>query len=268
MPAFLGGAVASQARTRLLPLMQRLGLTANLTVLLDAGDQASFSSGQTWVDLSGGGDSFFLGATSGSEASDPTLNGTAGRLSANEYWKFNGSQYFILNQANPAWVNNIHKAAAKFSSAGLYWFGAVNTANGIWGNNANAPGNLGARLTVTAAGALNFNVAKTGASFALDVSSTLSPTAGAWHFIGMSVDEAAGTGFIHMDGTNFSFTSTYATPSAASATYTIEIGARGNGDGKFSNTSRMGFHSMWEGRSLTSVEMAAIYAAMRLRFGI
>lgn len=68
-PFFAGGG------TSLINTLSNLGLLTNLKLCLDAGDLNSYDgSSQTWKDLSGNGTDFYRGATSGSEASDPTFN--------------------------------------------------------------------------------------------------------------------------------------------------------------------------------------------------
>ena len=110
----------SYGHTELITTIRRCGLTTGLKLCLDKGDANSYASGQSWLDVSGNGYDFFLGATGGAEASDPTSNGTAGGRSPEEYWSFDGVQFFRLASANPTWVNNFHKDNAKFTLAVNY----------------------------------------------------------------------------------------------------------------------------------------------------
>ena len=69
----------------------------NLVCHLDAGDADSYSgSGQIWSDLSVEGNDFYLGATSSSQASDPTFNGAAGGESSGEYFSLDGGDWFTV----------------------------------------------------------------------------------------------------------------------------------------------------------------------------
>ena len=104
-------------------VINALGLTGGLKLVLDAGDVSSYSSGQSWLDLSGNGYDFYLGDTSSSESSDPTFNGTPGNLSTSEYFAFDGGDYFIYDSANETWMQNIHKDNAKFTICIWFKFG-------------------------------------------------------------------------------------------------------------------------------------------------
>ncbi|AZO62994.1 MAG: hypothetical protein E5Y51_17060 [Mesorhizobium sp.] len=256
-------------RRRMIQFVSQLGLLTGLKICLDAADGASLPAGSaSWLDTSGNGYDFFRGSTSGSSTDDPTINGTTNGRSSSEYFSFDGGDFFRYDTTNEAWMQNLHKDNAKFSYFGYNYFANVATASGIFGDNVNAPGNIGCRLTLTASGVLGFNVSKTGASFALDFNSTLSPSANAWHAIGLSVDEAATTGFMFLDGTVQTFTSTYTTPSASNASQTFEIAARGSGDGKWANGGRMASFTMWEGAVLSQTDMANLFAITRGRYGI
>jgi len=116
--------------TSLINTLKNLGLTTNLRVCLDAGDLNSYDgTSQTWKDLSGGGYDFFRGTSSSSDSSDPTFNGTAGRLSSGEYLSYDGGDYFTLAQTNPAWVNTFHKAGAKFTICQWNYLNAIGSSS-------------------------------------------------------------------------------------------------------------------------------------------
>lgn len=86
---FIGG------KPTFLNMIQGAGASANLDFCLDAAAGASYDgTSQTWVDLTGNGNSFFRGATSGSEASDPTFSGTANKRSSAEKFTFDTGDFF------------------------------------------------------------------------------------------------------------------------------------------------------------------------------
>jgi hypothetical protein len=104
------GPASSNARLGLMTAIQKAGLTGSLKLALDAGDDASYpSGGAKWLDRSGGGFDFFRGTTASSEATDPTFNGVAGRFSANEYFSFDGGDYFVYDTAMEQWMKDLHK---------------------------------------------------------------------------------------------------------------------------------------------------------------
>jgi hypothetical protein len=63
--------VSSGRRGDAVYIICRLGLVTNCKLVLDAGEASSYTSGQSWLDLSGNGYDFFLGSTSGAAANDP-----------------------------------------------------------------------------------------------------------------------------------------------------------------------------------------------------
>src|SRR5688572_10725967 len=108
----MGGAI----NDTLLTILNGLGLTANLKLCLDAGDNLSAPAAATsWLDRSGNGYDFFRGTTSGADATDPTFNGTPGELSAAEYWSFDGGDFFRYDTTNETWMQNLHKNNALLS---------------------------------------------------------------------------------------------------------------------------------------------------------
>lgn len=255
-----------------------LGLTSNLEICLDAGSAASYASGQKWLDLTANGVDLFRGADGSSSTDDPTFNGTAGGLSSSEYWSFDGADFFRYDTSNETWMNNIHKNNAKYSflmaiypqNAGL---------DGLIGTNGGGGTDNGFYFAFTS-GKLTFRVNKDPSGAALQSPATDDVTStGDWHIIGLSVDEAVGSGgaFFYEDGAykqtgtgNDTFTSTYDTPDTADAGFTMEIGALGPGAGQepLANGTRLACFAIWEGTVLTKADFDAIYAALAPRFGL
>ena len=257
---------------RLLDIMTKCGQRDDLKLCLDAGDSASYSgAGQSWLDQSGNGFDFFRGETSGAAADDPTFNGTAGNLTSSEYWSFDGGDLFQYDTTNETWMQNLHKDNAIFS--GIFWtyFADLSTDHNTWFGTCS--------LNLTQTGIMFFENGGAGDNpslrihngsgvAALDVSASgLAATLNTWECYGISVNEAAGTGFFFKNGSISTFTSTYSTPSAGNATATMQIGAA-NSNRRILNGGRMSQVAMWEGRSLSADELTAIYMATRGRFGV
>lgn len=252
----LGSPFMFGSSSKLIDLIGSLGLTSGLQLCLDPGDGNSYTSGQTWADVSGNGYDFLRGSTSSSQASDPTFNGTPNGQSASEYWSFDGGDYFTLGQANPAWVNNLHKDNAVFTALG-------------WGRRSWSFGTDGADGTgvffTTVSGTLSYYVYN-GTHQALYSTSTLSASAGVWNFVGMSLDEASGNlTFALNGGYDAKSGQTYDAPSSGSAAYTMNLGAAGNGASP--TTQDMGPLAVWN-RVLSQSEMTSLFEATRSRYGV
>ena len=249
-------------------IIDALNLATNLKVCLDAADLTSYGgSGQSWVDLSGNTEDFFLGATSGSEASDPTFTGTAGYRTAGSYFAQDGGDFFRYKTTNAAWMQTLHKDNAIFTAC--FWFYPATLGNAIWGTLGSTSGNTGVRYGFSADGTATLFVLKAGTSeLTQAVVSTI--TANAWNFVGISLNEATGSGglIIRTNGNTETFTSTYASPTTNSASFTMEIGAGGNALIPLANGSRFAQAAIWQGTALSSTDLANLYAATRVRFGV
>src|SRR5689334_20892601 len=193
--------------TKLITVIQQLGLTTNLKLCLDAGDIASAASAtpDKWLDRSGGGYDFYRGTGTGADAADPTFNGTPGNRSVNEYWSSDGGDLFRYDSANETWMNNLHKSGAKLTFLGwVYWStGGTATSFALCGTNGGSVANTGVHLVIQiASSALTFRSVNTSVAVC-NKTSVITCTNNAWNFIAVSVDAAAGAsgGFFHINGT-------------------------------------------------------------------
>lgn len=259
-------------RADMLTVIRKLGLSTGLKLCLDAGDGASYASGQSWLDLSGNGYDFFRGADGSATATDPTFNGTAGRRSSGEYWSFDGGDYFTYDSANETWMQNIHKDNAKFTLATWLYVdsttGAERSLAGLNGWNGGTGGTgIGWQLNNSTNGIHVFCM--NAGAFPLNSVSSLVPTANAWSFCAISLDEAVGSngGRHFLNGTSSLFTSTYTSPSAGNASNTMTIGANG-GNNIIDSGSRMASFMAWEGVALDGPQLQAIFQATRGKFGV
>lgn len=248
---------------------RRLGLASNLRLCLDAGDDASYSSGQSWLDTSGNGYDFFRGADGSATATDPTFNGTAGARSASEYFSFDGGDYFTYDTTNETWMQNLHKDNAIFTLA-TWWYRASTDTSAIFGTNG-GPSTTGTGFHVVhnSGSVLVRCVNATVAALDLTLSTVTIP-ATTWTMLAMSVNEAAGasgsTWFCN--GASETFNATYSSPSSGNASNTLQIGARGNASSPAANGARCATFMVWEGRALTLGEIQALFQATRGRFGV
>jgi len=258
----------------LLQAIQGTGLATNLKLCLDAAEAASYSSGQTWTDRSTSATNFYRGTTSGSDAADPTFNGTAGNLSRNEYWSFDGGDYFTLvSGSNPSWVQPFHKDGATFTiMAAFYPTISTVTAEAIIGDSVNSGDQTGFRYLVLGN---NGNPGKTSivvgntTTTALNDTSTVICNDQAWNIIGVSVSENAGaSGGVHfVNGSSNTFNPAYTSPATGSAVNTLTVGSQGNGGFAPKTTSRLAWIAVWD-TALSAANMQAIFGQTRGRFGI
>lgn len=249
-------------------VLDGLNLLTNRKLSLDPAVLASWTGSGKWNDLGSGSYDFFRGADNSAGADDPTFNGTPGGNSGAEYWSFDGGDKFRYDASNETWMENIHKDGAKFT-IGVWVYLALSGTNGIIGTEASNGANVGFSISVTSGGVPRLRVAKGGSPLALDAqASVVSVPATTWSFIGVSVDEAAGDGFLQVNGDTEDFTSTYTTPSSSGATYTLDIASTGNAVFPMTNGSRMGPLFVIEGEALTKPQMANIYQISRERFGV
>jgi len=246
-----------------------LGLSSNLKLCLDAGDSASYTSGQSWLDRSGGGYDFFRGADGSATATDPTFNGSAGGLSASEYWSFDGGDYFTYDTTNETWMENLHKSGAQFTV--LMWVYPTATDNRFLYATCRATTaeigiliRLNNRLELRVFNGIGGTVRSADSTAGLVVTNT-------WQLIGVSLDSGdASTGCkLFSNGTTETFSGAYGSPSASSASYTTKIGANGAGTGAWmANDSRLAVVACWDGVALTQAQMGNVFTATRGRFGV
>ena len=253
----------------LLSVLTKLGQRDNLKLCLDAGDAASYTSGQSWLDRSGNGYDFFLGADGSATATDPTFNGTAGLLTSGEYFSFDGGDKFTYDTTNETWMQNIHKDGAKFTLAAWVNIPSTGVACAIAAT-ANSGTGIGFELRGTTSRAVQLIIGN-GAGAALSIAGSNGDIGDAvWSFVAASVDEAVGSNgaFTYANGVATLATSTYASPSASNADGTFTIGSEPDGGVPVPNLSRIGMFAAWEGRALSAGELNAIYMATRDRFGV
>jgi hypothetical protein len=255
---------------RVIDIIHGLRLGANLELCLDAADGESYSSGQVWNDVSGNGVHFNRGASASAEASDPTFNGTPNGQSANEFWSFDGGDYFRCASANPTFVNNMHKNNAAFTIAAWVRLGDITDSNNIiCGTNAAAGSAIGiyfgwqtaeqVAFAVTNGSALILNATKAGTAVGLNT----------WVMFSLSVNEAAGASgsAIGIDDDFTLINATYSSPSAGNASNTMDIGAFGAGTAPMFAGARMGSIAMWS-RPLSTADLTRYFNRTRVRYGV
>jgi hypothetical protein len=272
MMAHAGGLDASSTMRE---VIHALGLTSGLQLILDAGDEDSYTSGQTWTDLSGAGTDFYRGSTSSSQSTDPTFNGVVGGRSSAEYFSLDGGDFFTIVSANPSWVEDMHQSGGTWTVAEWIRVGTLSDSN-YWGSLGD--GQLTGQPTtgillgvgVTAVGTTNSQFlaqVNNNSSSAWFKKSTASVTGSAWNFVAASVNLGTGLGVLQINGTTESSTTAPGALAAGSATAKLNIGAIGSGEFPDTSGMRFGQIAIWD-TALSAAQLAALFQASRGKYGI
>jgi len=245
------------------------GVTTNLEICVDAGDSASYSTGQTWIDRVAGGTGRDLirGTGVGAEASDPAFNGTAGGLSSAEYFSTDGADRFVISGSNPSWINNIHKNNGVFTFALSIYVASVSTQQFILATMNNSSG-TGFYIDIPGP-SVGFGLAiGNGSSIQVNENFATAPSTGAWHTLIISYDEAAGASgsFIMQDGVAQTFDGVNASPSASNPTTALNVMQRGqDANVGLLTGSRIGAILGWS-RALNQTEAEDVHDLLSARW--
>ncbi|QND60384.1 hypothetical protein [Mesorhizobium huakuii] len=242
------------------------GLTSSLQICFDAADANSYSgTGQVWNDLSGNAVNYNRGSSSTATTDDPTFNGTAGALSANEYFSCDGGDFFSP-VATTTFDDNWHKDGATETVMAIVWIPTTptNTFRTILGNFSGIPGST---LTCIDTNNLSWRIEGSSTNnFAWGLASAI---AGAWAIIVVSFNENGGATASHwnVNGTITAFNGNLTGPSAAAPNGNLQIGRDANGGSIVPSGFRYACIAAWN-RALSQAETAALFNGMRNRYGL
>ena len=267
-------------KVRLVPTLYEVlssrGLLGSLKLCLDAADILSYSSGQSFLDRSGGGYDFFLGATSASAADDPTFNGVAGARSSSEYFSFDGGDSFRYDSASETWMDAMHQDSGLVTVFyALYAPATLGSDMSIIGTTGGAGGSRGLQRESDGSGVPRLRIIG-GSVTRVDKTATTAYGTSAWNLCALSYDEAAGAGgsFFWRNGSYNqvagadTFDGTNSSPDAGAAGAVMEVGALGNANTPLRNGSRIACLAVWQGVDLTKAQLDDIWTDMRGRFGL
>lgn len=243
-----------------------IGNPAVLQFCLDAADRASWpGSGTKWLDVSGNGTDFFLGSDGSTAANMPTFFGTVGGLSGNDYWSFDGGDFFRYDTTNEAWMASLNQAGA--SALFLWGARAASAPQRVVGNHGGSTNGVVVSMSASTPDVgifvRNNNVAQTAISQTQRVVNN-----GPWTIAALCIREGVTNGsFTFCNGAlGAPLSVTYNSP-AGSASFTTEIAAGGNGFGPFPSGSRLNFVAAWSGSALpTAQQIAQVYDRISGRF--
>jgi hypothetical protein len=250
---------------KLIDIITRLGLTTNLEVCLDVGDTNSYpGTGQTWSDVSGNGNHYYLGTTSGVDAGlEPTFTGTAGDTSSSTYWSMTGEQYFTETTAQ-TFQEPFHKDGGVFTILGVpYFTGASTIARTIWSSGAGGTSDAGVilgRATTTTTFRFFHSTTNTTRETLL---STVTIPSDTWNVMAVSFDEPNTSALFRINSTEETVaaaasTSTEATPVANRV---LLGGAGGSGP---QNGDRFMCMAIWS-TNLSSAQLGSLYTELKKR---
>jgi len=264
----VSGQDAQLGNKTIMGIITELGLTSNLKMALDAGDATSLPAASAkWIDLSGNGADFYRGSSAGGDAAEPAINGTAGRMMNTNYLSFDGADYLEYDAANETWMQNIHKDNAIFTALVAFYVNTTVGSQGLISTNRGANSSVGFNIGVSPSGLLNFQV-RTGSGAAINTSASgFGVNEPGWNIGLVSVNEGAGTGSFLINGNLVSFTSTYTSPAAGNAAFTMRLGIRGDQD-PLESGARMAAVAMWEGVALSDTDLTNIWDRLRRRFAL
>jgi hypothetical protein len=169
-------------------------------------------------------------------------------------------------------MNNLHKDNALHSQA-MWVYVTAYPASVAAFMGTKRPGSgssdRGVSTLYRSGGDFRFNNIKDSGTVVLQITTTATIPLNAWTFLGVTLNEPAGTAVLQINGTQESFTGTYSSPSTSNASQTMTIGAAG-GDLSFAMLSgtRIANASFWESVALTAGQLDSIFQATRARFGI
>lgn len=249
-----------------------LGLTSSLQLCLDAGDAESYDgTSQKWLDRSGGGYDFFRGTDGTAQATDPTFNGTAGKLSSGEYFSGDGADYFTYDTTIETWMQNLGKTGQSVTVFGHIRIPS-DTDTTIFGTNSNTNSTGASFGYVASFNKLVYTVQRGDASTfdnagdaGPDISASLPMTLSC----GFAWTLGNGTSYtVHINGTNYTGTSTQAVSSSnAPGGNNMRLMARGDASRIFPSGARLFDLAIWSTK-LTDADLQRLHNATKARYGL
>lgn len=247
-------------------MIEHINAEANLVFCVDAGDSASYPSGQSWLDTSGNGHDFTVGETTGGEASDPGYNGTPGGLSSAEYFALDGADYFRHATVEPS-IQAFHKDNATFTILIAFYVGDHSTTQYLVGS-ADNTNDIGFSISVNTSGNVNLLVTN-GSGVVLLESLAGGSEPNTWQVVAFSVDEDAGAGGSIKYASNsgaIAFDGTYSAPSTSDTNETeLVLGGRPTASYPLVAGSRLGVACAWD-RALGQTEIEQLAQAVEYRY--
>lgn len=274
------GAGQSGGKRSFYAMLQEARATSSLNFCFDPASSSSYSgSGQDLTDLSGGGNSAYLGLTGSATSTDPTFNGSAGGLSSSEYFSFDGLDCFNMQSATPTYMYPWGKTGATYSViAWVYVPSAQDNAVAVLSTIGNVASFFrGVRCQISVASKRPFiTYGQTTAAVNISPTETNVLTLDRWQMVSYSVAEGTGTSFVAVNGTICAISSdTYSSPMDSDPT----LGCRLFSSPGSSTTDQTGTSLSFDSggrsgpiagfsRALSQSEIRTIFQLSRERYGV
>jgi hypothetical protein len=154
----------------------------------------------------------------------------------------------------------------------MWWFLPDNgVADGqcLVGDNDASTTGIGINVSVRNTGTIILGVSNGSGTVARSATTSAIVPESEWVLIAGTLDEAANTLTLMINGTQESFSSSYTSPSASSATRTLAIAADGFGDAQLSPGpgTRLASVAFWEGQAPSAAGLLDLYNASKGKFG-
>ena len=274
------GSNAWGKKIKLLTAITSASLTTNLKLCLDAGDENSYTSGQKWLDVSGGGYDFFLGASASASTDDPTFVGTAGGMSDKEYFLFDGGDRLEYDTSAETWMQSMHQNGANWTALFIDYHSTTSGANQIWSMASYNGGTSISGLAylsnnTTSNTSSKQTLATNGDSSApndVELHGTNDAVVhGRWNFRAVSLVDG-GASFFYINGaydqSSGSDTFTGTTTGSNPLSHAFGLGRAGGPSDYLPNGSRMACVAVWTGGALSKANLDTIYADVAGRWGV
>jgi hypothetical protein len=268
-----GGGVA--APKSMFTVLSDAGFESNILVCLDIADSSCYSgSGQNILDLHTSNMDFTRGGTDTATTDDPTFVGTAGDLLEGTYFRFDGGDLIDINVTVSSGLNSLHKDSADFTSIQIWQIPSTTDYTLFSMPDGNDDADIGTQHSLSGAAKPRITVRNGSSGYSFLATTDDAVSTGAVHFLGVSIDEATGSGgsFFYKDGaydqvsSANTFDATYTSPSSSAADG-VTLGATATDfHSKVQNLTRF-FISAVLDFSVTKAQMDGIYADIKGRFG-
>lgn len=246
-------------------ILRRLNMTTGLVLCLDAGDSGSYTgTGQTWSDVSGQGNHYQFGATSGSDTTDPTYVG-AGLLS---YMTFDGGDYFVPS-GTPTFDDDWHKNNGLFSLMAVV---EVPTAvmssyhpivsNGV-GNNSTPNDGIHFSILSNNKHRLVYDSNNTAGAGGITTDSAGTITADVPNFLCSAFDESSPNVKQKLNSDASTSAAKTASTNTTSPPQVLRIGADGNAANFVGSGFKLYALAAWSGVQLTTTQMDDLLTALK-----
>ncbi|UOK73022.1 hypothetical protein [Ancylobacter polymorphus] len=234
-------------------------------IVLDAGDPASYTSGNTWVDVQNA-NNVYVGDDGSGFGAFPSLEGGVGALSS-AFAMTSISRSLFRSTGTPSYAESWHKNNGAFTVAALIYVPAWSSGQGVYlfSTCSGATSSVGLRSTLRPASAARqmvLDVVKGSGGAALsqigDVTAYLVDSA--WNFVAIAIDESVGSNGLtfHCNGQNVQANSTYSSPSASASSGPYDV----SGPIAGTNGNKIKMFAGWSSR-LTTTQLGDLYNRVR-----